>query len=112
MKKKIAIPIENGILSEHFGHAKLFSVIQVEDGVIQKEELLVPPPHEPGSLPKWINEIGATDVLAGGLGKKAIQLLLDNNINVFVGVEKKETIELVKDLLNNTLSAGANYCDH
>jgi predicted Fe-Mo cluster-binding NifX family protein len=112
MNKKVAIPIENGILSGHFGHAKHFSLTEVVNGEITKEEILVPPPHEPGVLPQWLGEIGATDILSGGMGQQAIQLFLKNNINVFVGVAQKPSKDLVQDLIDNNLSAGANYCNH
>lgn len=112
MNRKIAIPVENGVLSGHFGHAKEFALVEVKDSEIVTNELLVPPPHEPGVLPKWLHDMGATDILAGGMGQKAIQLFLNNQINVFVGVAQKPVIELVNDLINNALESGANYCDH
>ena len=34
------------------------------------------------------------------------------NINVFVGAPFKSQVELVNDLLNESLVAGANYCNH
>lgn len=112
MNRKIAIPVENGVLSGHFGHAKEFALIEVNEGQIIKNETLVPPPHEPGVLPKWLGQLNATDILAGGMGQKAIQLFLNNDINVFVGVAQKPVLELVDDLLNNSLESGANYCNH
>jgi len=112
MNKKVAIPIENGILTGHFGHAKQFSLTTVVNGEITKEEILIPPPHEPGVLPRWLSDMGATDILSGGMGQQAIQLFLNNNISVYVGVAQKEAQKLVEDLINNTLDAGGNYCNH
>jgi len=112
MDRKIAIPIENGILSAHFGHAREFALVEIKEEKVVKNEILLPPPHEPGVLPKWLAEKGATDILAGGMGQQAIQLFLRNHINVFVGVAQKPVLELVNDLLSNTLESGANYCDH
>ena len=112
MNKKVAVPVENGILSGHFGHAKNFAIVDVVNGIIENEELKVPPPHEPGVLPKWLHDLGCTDILAGGMGQQAIQLFLRNNINVYVGVAQKKPNELVEDLINNNLQSGANYCTH
>ncbi len=112
MDRRIAVPVENGILSGHFGHAHEFALIEVKNNIIVKEELLVPPPHEPGVLPRWLGEMGATDILAGGMGQQAIQLFLSNNINVFVGVATKSAKELAQDLINDNLQSGANYCSH
>jgi predicted Fe-Mo cluster-binding NifX family protein len=112
MKKKIAIPLENGILCSHFGHCQQFSILEVENNRIIDEKLVTPPPHEPGLLPAWLGERGITDVIAGGMGQRAINLFNQQNINVFVGAPMKSPKDLASDLINNTLEAGANYCDH
>ena len=113
MSTKIAIPVdENGILDGHFGHCKYFALLDVEETTITNEERVTPPPHEPGVLPKWLAEKGVTDVLAGGMGQKAIQIFNYNNVNVFVGAPKLSATELVKGYIENTIEFTANYCDH
>jgi len=112
MKKRIAIPLENGILCSHFGHCEQFAIIDAENNLISGETLITPPPHEPGLLPAWLAEKSVTDVIAGGMGQRAISLFNQQNINVFVGAELKSPKELAGQLLNNSLAAGANYCDH
>jgi len=112
MKKRIAIPLENGILCAHFGHCQQFVIIDAENNSISGETLITPPPHEPGLLPAWLAEKGVTDVIAGGMGQRAIDLFNQQKINVFAGAQIKNHKELANDLLNNSLSAGANYCDH
>lgn len=110
--KKIAIPLKDSVLCGHFCHSDVFNVFTTEDHKIINEEKLVPPPHEPGIIPQWLHQQGVTDVIAGGIGQRAIQILLDNKINVYVGVAAKDSRELVNELLNNTLQAGVNLCDH
>lgn len=111
--KKIAIPIdENGILDGHFGHCKFFAILSTEETQLVNEEKVVPPPHEPGLLPKWLSERGVTDIIAGGMGQKAIQLFNQNGVNAFVGAPKLPAIELANGFLNGTLSFTGNYCDH
>jgi len=112
MKKRIAIPLENGILCSHFGHCQQFAIIDAENNLISEESLVTPPAHEPGLLPAWLAEKGVTDVIAGGMGQRAINLFNQQNINVFVGAQIKGHKELANDLINNSLLAGANYCDH
>jgi predicted Fe-Mo cluster-binding NifX family protein len=112
MKKRIAIPLESGILCSHFGHCQQFAIIETINTSVTDEKLITPPPHEPGLLPGWLAEKGVTDVIAGGMGQRAIDLFNQQNINVFVGAMVKKPADLAKDLLNNTLVAGANYCDH
>lgn len=112
MKRRIAIPLENGILCSHFGHCQQFSIIDTQDNLITGENLVTPPPHEPGLLPGWLAEKGVTDVIAGGMGQRAIGLFTQQKINVFVGAPVKEPKVLASDLLSDHLEAGANYCDH
>lgn len=112
MKTTIAVPLENGQLCSHFGHCTQFALIDVENGVIVGERLIAPPPHEPGLLPGWLAERGVTEVIAGGMGQRALDLFAAQNIKVNIGASPKSPGELVSDLLKNTLITGTNVCDH
>ncbi len=113
MNNRIAVPVnENGILDGHFGHCKFFSLFDVEGKKIVAEEKVTPPPHEPGVLPKWLAEKGVKNVIAGGMGQKAIQIFNYNEVNVFVGAPEISAKELVDGFLNESLDFTANYCDH
>ncbi|MDM8158565.1 NifB/NifX family molybdenum-iron cluster-binding protein [Labilibaculum sp. K2S] len=112
MKKKIAVPVKDGILDGHFGHCSHFALLDVEDKAIVTEELVVAPPHEPGLLPPFLADLGVTDVIAGGMGNRAIQIFNQHNVNVFVGAPQLDAKELVKGFLDESLSFTANYCDH
>ena len=113
MIQKIAVPVdENGILDAHFGHCKYFTILDVEEEKVISEEKITPPPHEPGVLPRWLAEKGVTDVLAGGMGNKAIQIFNYNNVNVFVGAPKLPAKDLAKGFLEKSIKFSANYCDH
>ena len=48
-KMRIAIPLTEGILAQHFGHCQQFAVIDVnsDSKSIENQELLTPPAHEP-----------------------------------------------------------------
>lgn len=112
MKQRIAIPMADGILCAHFGHCEQFAIIETEDGKIVNETRLTPPPHEPGLLPPWLAEKGVTDVIAGGMGQRAIMIFNQQMINVFVGAPTKPAAELVYDFLQDKLALTANYCNH
>ena len=112
MKYTFAIPLENGRLCSHFGHCEQFSIIHVENNTIVDEKLITPPPHEPGLLPGWLAERGVTDVIAGGMGQRAISLFEAQHIRVNVGAQPKAPGELVADWLKNALVTGNNACDH
>ncbi len=112
MKKRIAIPVENGVLSRHFGHCHQFAIIETEGNILSDEQLLTPPPHEPGVLPAWLAEKGVTDIIAGGMGQRAIDLFNDRNITVHLGATAKNASDLARDLLSGSLVTGSNVCDH
>jgi predicted Fe-Mo cluster-binding NifX family protein len=112
MSKKFAIPVKEGILDGHFGHCSHFALVDVENKEIIAEELVVAPPHEPGILPPFLADLGVTDVLAGGMGQRAIQLFNQRNVNVFVGAPQMEAKDLVKAYLDESVEFKANYCDH
>ena len=106
---KYAVPLSGGVLAQHFGHCEQFAIVDADDRTITCETLITPPPHEPGLLPGWLAEKGVTDVIAGGMGERAISIFNQHAINVFVGAPVKNPDELAADLLNERLQAGANY---
>jgi len=109
---KIAIPLAEGKLAAHFGHCQQFAVIDVENNEIQNKELLTPPPHEPGVLPRWLGELGVNLVIAGGMGQRAVMLFGEQQIQVIVGAQVEEPETLIKQYLEQTLVTGQNLCDH
>ena len=109
---KFAIPLANGKLTAHFGHCQEFALVNVEDNQIKGKETLVPPPHEPGVLPKWLHELGTNVIIAGGMGARALDLFAQNQFEVIVGASALTPEELVKQYLDQTLRPGANVCDH
>ena len=109
---KFAIPLAEGKLTAHFGHCQEFALVEVKNNRIKSQENLVPPPHEPGVLPKWLNALGTNVIIAGGMGAKALNLFAQNNIEVIVGAPSLTPEELVGRYLDKTLESGANVCDH
>lgn len=110
--KKIAVPTIDGKLCPHFGHCEKFAILTVEDDKIVNEEMLEPPVHQPGVYPRWLHEMGVSEIIAGGMGQKAKVIFDQNNIQVNMGVESKPAREVVEELLKNQLETGSNLCDH
>jgi len=111
---RIAVPLAQGKLSLHFGHCEQFAIIDVDSGSknILSQELVEPPPHEPGVLPKWLSGLHVELIIAGGMGRRAQQLFAQNNIDVVVGAPDNEAQELVSQYLAGQLQSGENICDH
>jgi len=109
---KVAIPLAEGGLCNHFGHCEQFAVIRVKEGLIDGKELHTPPPHEPGVLPRWLGELGVDLIFAGGMGQKALSLFAENGIKVITGSPSQAPEVLVQGYLSGTLVSGPNVCDH
>ncbi len=111
---KIAIPIANGMLCAHFGHCEQFALIDVDPATrsITGRKDVVPPPHEPGLLPRWLAERGAAVIIAGGMGQRAQMLFADHQIEVVVGAPTANPDDLVREYLAGSLQTGDNTCDH
>jgi len=111
---RIAIPIADGKLSMHFGHCERFVLIDVDptEKKMLKREDIEAPPHQPGLLPPWLAERGATIIIAGGMGARAQGLFAEQGIQVVVGAPAETPEKLVADYLRGTLQSGENICDH
>jgi len=112
MNKKIAIPTTGGVLSAHFGHCEKFAIYDLEDNKIVKEEFVTPPPHEPGSHPAFLRNLGCNAIIAGGMGSRAQQLFAQNNIEVIIGLRSDNLKGLVEEYISGNLESGENLCDH
>mgnify|MGYP006309442697 CR=1 FL=1 len=112
MKQKIAVPVVDGYLSNHFGHCQHFFIAEVDNGAIQQISEEEPPPHAPGVIPRWLNERGVDVVLVGGIGQKALTLFQNYNIRPIIGVASAPPQELVANFLENELTEGVNQCNH
>ena len=109
----IAIPVANELLCMHFGHCQTFRLFEVDDNnTIVKVEDKVPPPHEPGVLPKWLGELNVNLVIAGGMGMRAQQLFTQAGVKVLTGASGDDPQKVVEAFLANTLETGDNVCDH
>ncbi|RJR39603.1 MAG: hypothetical protein C4567_11860 [Deltaproteobacteria bacterium] len=109
---KVAIPLAEGRLCNHFGHCQQFAVIRVKEGLIDDKELLTPPPHEPGVLPRWLGDLGVNLIFAGGMGQRALDLFAEQGIRVITGSPSQESEALVQGYLSGALVNGPNVCDH
>lgn len=111
---RIAIPLANGKLCLHFGHCERFALVEVDliEKRIINQELIDPPPHEPGLLPPWLAQQGANIIIAGGIGQRAQALFTQQGIEVVAGAPSDTPETLVGDFLAGALKVGANACDH
>lgn len=111
---KIAIPLAGEKLALHFGHCERFALVEVDDAgaaILDRQDVPAPA-HQPGLLPAWLAERGATVIIAGGMGQRAQSLFASHGIRVLVGAPAESPQKLVADFLGGTLQSGVNACDH
>jgi predicted Fe-Mo cluster-binding NifX family protein len=111
---RIAIPVEDGHLAQHFGHCKTFAFVDVDSDArnITASTEVEAPEHQPGLLPPWLKERGVGLVIAGGMGSRARLLFQEVAIEVLTGAPADGITSLVKQYLDGALVTGQNSCDH
>ncbi len=111
---RIAIPLAEGQLCQHFGHCEEFAIMDVnsQENCVSGTYREAPPAHAPGVLPQWLAEHNVTIVIAGGMGSRAQSLFAENGIKVVVGASAGSPEEVANAYLNGTLQTGGNICDH
>jgi len=111
---KYAVPVSGGMMSPHFGHCEQFAFFDVDE---QKKEIvsresITSPDHQPGLLPVWLAERGASVVITGGMGPRAVELLQQYGIGVVLGAVESDPEKAVLSHLSGSLATGENVCDH
>jgi predicted Fe-Mo cluster-binding NifX family protein len=111
---RIAIPMADGRLAQHFGHCAKFALVDVDPAAkaITASTEVDAPEHQPGLLPVWLKERGVNLVIAGGMGSRAQALFQAASIQVLTGAPAEAPQNLVQQFLDGTLTTGANVCDH
>ncbi len=112
MNQRIAIPTNEGKLWQHFGKAPQVTIINVEDGRIVDQKVLQAPEHEHGAMPRFLAEQGCTDVLCGGLGQGAVNLLNQLGIRIHAGAPELPVEQVLDMFLNGTIVYGDSSCHH
>ena len=109
--KKIAIATENSQVSAHFGRCQSYTIFEVEGKEITGKNVVDTPGHQPGMLPRFLNEKGVNFVIAGGMGPRAQNLFREMTIEPIIGASGKVD-DVIQDFLNGTLEIGDSLCDH
>jgi len=108
--KKIAMPIANGSLCDHFEEFHYFLIYDFKYPLCIRKDIKYPPFREVEKLPLWLLTWGVTDIIARGIDHEVIKKLNQNKIHVFVGVRKKNSEDLVMDYLKKNLDTDEKMC--
>lgn len=108
---KIAIACDGTDVSPHFGRCEKYLMAEVNGVDIKLLDWLSNPGHEPGALPRLMQEQDVQIVLAGGAGPRAQQLLAEFGIELITGVTG-DSLRAVQAFAQGALESGASSCDH
>ena len=105
----IAISTDGNRVAEHFGRCPVYTIIELEDSVVTKKEVVDNPGHRTGFLPEYLAQRGVQKVISGGMGKRAIDLFLEKGICPMVGISG-EIDEVVEQYRQGQLKEGESLC--
>jgi len=108
---RIAIATDQGRVAQHFGRCMEYTLFDVEDKKVTNKFVLANPGHEPGAIPKFLNENDCHLIITGGMGRRAQGFFEEFNIDWIIGVSG-DVDKVMEDYLNNTLVAGESSCTH
>ena len=106
---KVAISAEGDQVCAHFGRAPHFVFVTIEDNKVVDKQILRNPGHSVGSIPEFVNSQGASYMIAGGMGHRAVGFFNQYGIDVIVGITGKID-DVIGKILNNTLEGGESLC--
>lgn len=108
---RIAIATEGQRVAAHFGRCPLYTIVDIEGGEVVKRFEIENPGHEPGRIPQFLDEQGASAIISGGMGQRAIGFFRQFKIETVVGVTGPID-SVIHSILEGTLEGGESLCDH
>ena len=110
--RRYAIPVEHGLLSEHFGHAEQFAIVDydTEQGKVVKFTSKTPPSEGNGAYSQFLDELATDVVIACGIGEGTRDNLSGRGIELVMGAEIAKASDLVKAHAAGELQAGESTC--
>ena len=91
MRVAVSADDSNGlssVVSPHFGRCPYYVLVDLDDREVQRVSAVENPyyaRHEPGQVPSFIQGQGANVMLAGGMGRRAIDLFQRYGIEAVTG---------------------------
>lgn len=106
---KIAVTYENGNIFQHFGHTAQFKIYTVENGKIVSSEVVDTNGSGHGALAGFLENLGVSALICGGIGGGARFALQDADIEVYGGVSG-DADEAAEAFVAGVLGFDPNAC--
>lgn len=108
---KIAVATEDAHVSSHFGRCTEYTIAEIKEGKLVNKIITPTPGHSPGSLPRYMKDLGVDCVITGGMGPKAQNLFTELGIDTIVGVNGPVS-NVINDFIVGRLASGKSTCMH
>lgn len=108
---RIAISTDGDRVAAHFGRCEAYTIVDIDEGKVARQERIPNPGHEPGFLPGYLAERHVTCIVAGGMGPRAKMLFDERDIETIVGVSCSVK-DAVDGLCQGALTGADSLCDH
>lgn len=98
----------DSLVSAHFARCPFFTMVEVEDGEIRSVAALPNPFFEnrsPGQVPLFLERSGVDTIIAGGIGRRAVDLFSRLGIRSFAGASGPVS-RVVEAYLDGSLADG------
>ncbi len=106
---RVAISTDGDFVSAHFGRCPSFTILNIEDGKVTKQEVLDNPGHQPGFIPQFLHQKGVECIVCGGMGVRATGFFNELGIQTIVGVGGRID-EVIEKIQKGTLEGGESLC--
>ena len=109
---RIAVPYENGLVFQHFGHTSQMKLYDTEGGQIVGEQITGTADSGHGALAGFLSGHGVDVLICGGIGGGAQQALAQAGIRLYGGVTGNAD-DAVRSFLAGALNYSADvHCEH
>ncbi|KUO59428.1 MAG: dinitrogenase iron-molybdenum cofactor [Gracilibacter sp. BRH_c7a] len=109
---KVAIATDGNNVSAHFGHCEGFFFYALDENGNSQKSFTPNPGHRPGFLPMFLKENDINVIIAGGMGGAAQSMFMDNDIEVFVGIQG-DCDAAIQEYMSGRMKSSGSVCqDH
>lgn len=112
MNMKIAVTTDNGMVFQHFGQTKNFTVFEVEGKEVKSKQLLNAGDNGHSALALLLSEQNVNVLICGGIGQGAKDALKNANVTLVAGASG-----LIDDVVDSYLAGNLQHnatftCNH
>lgn len=110
---KIAIPVENGQVNQHFGRSREFAILEVENNKVSGQKVVSAETlqHNHEGLADLLHRESVEAVVLGGIGPYALQALEQKGLKVITGASG-DIVSIAEQYSRGELVSKNTVCNH